>query len=129
MNGSHGGGLLGQRMIEFLQLTAGQISQAKTLVASLQQEAAPLRDQMHQTRQQLFQLMSTSNPDPAEVGKLLLEQKSLRDQLHEQRQNGADQFAKLLTSEQQARFATLRSWWQSRPRPGQGGPGPLGAGN
>lgn len=123
------GGLLGQRMIQFLQLTADQISQAKSLIASSRQQAVPLRDQLRQNRQQLLQLMSTSNPDPAELGKLLLAQKTLRDQLHELRQNEADQFAKLLTSEQQARFATLRSWWQSRPRPGMGGPGPQGAGN
>ncbi len=124
-----GQGLLGQQMIQFLQLTQDQITQAQTLIANLKQQAAPLRDQLKQNRQQFFQLMSSANPDPSAIGTLLLQQKSIRDQLRALRQSGADQFAKLLTSDQQARFATIRAWWQARPRPGQGGAAPQGSAN
>lgn len=121
--GTHGpgGGLLGRQMIQFLQLTQDQITQTQALISSLRQQAAPLRAQMKQNRQQLFQLLETASPDPSAVGKLILDQKSLRQQLRDLRQNGADQFAKSLTPDQQARFATLRAWWQARPRPGSGG--------
>lgn len=129
MHGPRGGGLLGPQMVQFLQLTQDQITQAKSLIASLRQQATPLRDQMKQNRQQLFQLMSSTSPDPSAIGNLVLQQKTLRQQLQDMRKNGADQFAKLLTSEQEARFATLRLWWQSRPRPQPGGQGPQGPGN
>ena len=77
-----------------------QAAQFRQLLQNLQETAGELQQQIGPKQQALDTLLSTAQPDPATVGKLLLEIHALQQQFGQTVQSYHESFLTLLTSDQ-----------------------------
>ena len=75
---------------------------------------------MRENRGELKELLKSGSPDPAAVGKLVIQEHKLREQGKAQREQSKQALRALLTPEQQAKFDVLQSMKRGR---GDMGPG------
>ncbi|MCL4794336.1 MAG: periplasmic heavy metal sensor [Bryobacteraceae bacterium] len=93
----------------FLELTDAQVQQLVELRRSLPDTVKPFAEQIREKNQALREEMQKTNPDPAVVGKLMVEMKAIREQIHAEHAKLNDQAKALLTDAQKAKLAELEA--------------------
>lgn len=93
----------------FLELTDAQVQQLVELRRSLPDTVKPFAEQIREKTQALREEMQKTNPDPAVVGKLMVETKAIREQIRAEREKLNDQAKALLTDAQKAKLAQLEA--------------------
>jgi periplasmic protein CpxP/Spy len=91
-----------------LGLTDAQISQLKELRTAQFEAMRPTMEQARAKQQELRQLMQSSNPDSAAVGKLMVETKALREQVKQARNDREAKALAILTPDQKTKLQTLQ---------------------
>lgn len=128
--GTHGpGGFPLRALAAFLDLTDAQIEDAKALLEDLAAELRPLGEEARALREELATLLGSADPDPAEVGALVIELHGIGDRMKAARDEFDAAFSALLTPEQLERWETLKEARRLFRGPGRGGhhgrgPGP-----
>jgi len=92
----------------FLELTPDQMEQVKALMETRRAAIEPLSKQVAENEKTLQDLMTSSNPDAAEVGTLVLEIHQLREQIGVAQKQFLSSFEGILTTEQQNKLNVLR---------------------
>ncbi len=95
-------------VIRTLGLTEAQQADWQRMLDDLHATLEPLRDQLKDVEEALRDLLGQSNPDPTEVGKLILQGKGLREQMGAAHQAYLQAFEGMLTVEQNGKLAFLR---------------------
>ncbi len=95
-------------VIRTLVLTETQQADWETMLADLRGTLEPLRDELKDVEEALRDLLGQSDPDPTEIGKLILEGKGLREQMGAARHAYVQGFEGMLTAEQKAKLGFLR---------------------
>ena len=122
-------------VIQFLGLTAEQVTAWDALLETRKAAVEPLREELQAVEEQLRELLLSEAPDPATVGTLVLQAQALREQIVAANQAYLDAFEALLTTEQATRLTLLRRAERAQPlfpafrlfgllAPEFGGPGP-----
>ncbi|HSL81761.1 MAG TPA: Spy/CpxP family protein refolding chaperone [Thermoanaerobaculia bacterium] len=91
-----------------LDLTEQQIEAARALLEDLAAEVRPQAEEARGVREELHALLDTENPDPAEVGALVVELHGIRDEMRTARDGFAAAFSALLTPDQLERWEVLK---------------------
>lgn len=92
---------------EFLGLTDAQVQQLIDLRRTLPDVMRPFNEQLRTAQQALRAEMDKTNPDPAVVGRLMVESKRIRERMEAAREKLDDQAKALLTPEQRTKLAQL----------------------
>jgi len=111
----------------FLDLTEQQIEDARALLEDLAAELRPLAEEARGVREELHALLETDDPDPAEVGALVVELHGIGDEMRAARDEFDTAFSALLTPDQLERWEVLkdaRGVFRGHGRRGHGGRGP-----
>lgn len=95
-------------VIRTLVLTESQQADWDVMLADLRDTLEPLRDQLKDVEEALRDLLGQSDPDPTEIGELILEGKDLREQMGAAHQAYLQAFEGMLTPEQKAKLGFLR---------------------
>jgi len=91
-----------------LALTPEQVTQWNALLDALHATVEPLRTQLEGVEEQLKGLLQTPNPDPTQVGNLVLQGKALREQIGDAHETYLTAFEGLLTEEQKGKLGFVR---------------------
>ena len=91
-----------------LALTPEQVTQWEGLLDTLQATVGPLAEQLRGVEQQLHGLLQTPDPDPAQIGALVLQGKDLREQIQDARATYVDAFEAMLSEEQKGKLGFVR---------------------
>ncbi|MGE5237114.1 MAG: Spy/CpxP family protein refolding chaperone [Acidobacteriota bacterium] len=102
-------------VIQFLGLSPDQTTQWDGLFATFRETAEPLWEQLQAVEDQLRALLQQSNPDPAQIGALVLQGKGLRDQIGAAHQTYLTAFEALLSTDQQAKLWFMRRAARAEP--------------
>ena len=117
------------RLARYLDLSEEQRTEARDIFTAAHDQAAPIRQQVRDLRDQLREALAAEPPDPTAVGNLVVAIHAAREQLHGIRESALDQFMAILTETQRLRLDALRDarriFGRHRHR-GHGGPGPGG---
>ena len=95
-------------LARYLQLTADQVAKAQPLYQTLATTLKTLHDQEPPLKQQLQTLLQGSNPDPCDVGAIVVQIDALHDQGRTALQAFDTAFSALLTPEQLAKYDALK---------------------
>lgn len=95
-------------VIRTLVLTETQQTKWDAMLADLRDTLEPLRDQLKDVEEALRDLLGQSDPDPTEIGELILEGKDLREQMGAAHEAYLQGFEEMLTTEQKAKLGFLR---------------------
>jgi Spy/CpxP family protein refolding chaperone len=109
-----------ERMAEALDLTAEQKGQIRTIITAERENAAPLRQQLAETREKMRQLVQTVPYDEAAVRSLAARQEKTRVELIVSRTRAMNRAYALLTPEQQEKARQFRPFDEGRPGRGPG---------
>jgi Spy/CpxP family protein refolding chaperone len=90
-----------------LQLTDQQIGQLRELRRKQAQDLKPALQQMRDEGQRLKDLLESSNPDPAAVGRQVLALRALREQMKVKRGSLSDQAQGVLTQQQRDKLKQI----------------------
>jgi Spy/CpxP family protein refolding chaperone len=115
-------GMMGP-MARALELTDEQKAAFRKAMELQRPEMQALHNEMRENRVKLQELLTSGNPDPAEVGRLVIQEHKLREQGKARREQSKQALRALLTPEQQAKFDLLQSMRRER---GEGRPGAFG---
>lgn len=121
-----GPGLHLGRLASYLELTDEQIASAKTIFDDARTAAQPIHQAQMDLRDQLATLLDSENPDPTEVGNLVLELHANRESVKAIFDAAIEDFKALLTADQLAKFEKLQDIRRHFGAPGlpgdEGGP-------
>lgn len=93
------------RIAEYLNLTPAQQAQAKTEFQSVRQSAQPIREQLKQVRQTMFEAIKAN--DTAKIDQLSAQEAGLKGQLAAMRNESLARLYSNLTPEQKAKADQL----------------------
>ena len=96
------------RVVAFLELSEGQAEAWIEIYVIHREAEQPLQEDVAAINQELEALLAGDDPDPAEVGELVIERQALRAELIEVHMVYNESFAALLEEEQAQRLAFLR---------------------
>jgi hypothetical protein len=91
-----------------LGLSDGQISQLVQLRKDEVQALQPIRPQVQEAAKALRDAMAAANPDPAAVGKLILQLRGLREQVQQTNKSYHDRALALLDDAQKTKLANVQ---------------------
>jgi len=113
----HPGDLIAARSVvaDFLELTDDQIAAWDALIDQREQAAQPIRQALAAVQQQIDDLLSGDDPDPFQVGTLVIERYDLGEQLADIQRAYVDGFEALLDEEQLGRYRFLRRAERAEP--------------
>jgi Spy/CpxP family protein refolding chaperone len=130
--GMHGGpegrDLMGMK--SYLQLSDAQVAQMKAAGEAAREAQKANFTAMREKTKALRAAQEAANPDPAAIGRQVLELQAMRKQMQEARAKTREQMQSFLTAEQKAKLAELEKARQTlrEARPGRRGPGREGRG-
>lgn len=105
----HGPGELPLRALTaFLDLSDAQVEETRALLRDLGAELRPLAEEARSLREELAALLDAGDPDPAEVGALVVELHAIGDQVRAARDGFDADFTALLDPEQAERWQILQ---------------------
>ncbi|MBI1955034.1 MAG: Spy/CpxP family protein refolding chaperone, partial [Acidobacteria bacterium] len=130
----------GDAVKKILDLTDQQVQQLKDLRQSNGEKVRGLMTQMRDLEKQRRDLLQSSNPDPAQVGALVLQLRSLQQQVQAAQKSYHDAALGVLTETQKQKVTQIQEALKlvrqagplaafgllEGPGPGAGGPGPGG---
>lgn len=99
----------------FLELTDDQIASWNALVDQREQAAQPIRQALAAVQQQIDDLLAGDDPDPFEVGTLVIERHDLGEQLADVQRTYVEGFESLLDDEQLGRYHFVRRAERAEP--------------
>jgi peptidoglycan hydrolase CwlO-like protein len=99
----------------FLGFTEGQAAQFGELLSQFQTTVRPLQEQIATRQAQLDSLLNKSQPNPAEIGRLILEIHALQQQVAQAIESYQSGFAGLLTGEQREKVQQVAGASQLQP--------------
>ncbi len=102
-------------VVNFLGLSQDQAAQFGHLLESLQTNVHGLELQMQAAQKQLGELLDASAPDPAAVGRLLLQIRGLQQQVQQAVESFRQQFLQLLTADQKDKLGAVQQAAQLLP--------------
>lgn len=102
-------------VVRFLQLTQEQADQWQLLLDARKGQVQPLREQLAGVEAAVKDLLSQDQPDPAQVGALVIQAKGLHEQIAAADQAYLDGFEAMLTQDQAQRLNGLRRAAQVQP--------------
>jgi len=91
-----------------LALTPEQVTEWEGMLDTLHATVEPLATQLRDVEEQLKTLLAEPNPDPTQVGTLVLQGKGLRDQIRDAREAYLDAFEAMLTVGQKGKLGFVR---------------------
>lgn len=112
--GSHGGrsSMAGgphlERLSQELDLTEDQQADWQKALSAHRESLRPIFDQLQQLHGQIDTLLQSDDPDPAEVGLLVIEQHDLRSAMGEAQELLEAELAGLLTPDQLSRWEEMK---------------------
>jgi Spy/CpxP family protein refolding chaperone len=118
----------GAGMARALDLTAEQRAAFREVLEQHRTTMQSLREKMRQNNQALEATLEGDDPDPAAVGKIVIEGRALRKQAEAHREQMNQALREFLTPEQQTKLDVLESMRRRGPRFGPGGLAPVGSG-
>lgn len=104
-----------QRIAEFLNLSDDQITAWNTLIDEREIAAAPVRDAIAAVQRQIEDLLDGNDPDPFEVGDLVIERHDLGHQLADIERTYVEGFETLLDDDQLGRYRFIRRAERAEP--------------
>lgn len=107
-------------LADTLKLTDQQISKMKEVQQNSYKQSRDLRVKLQDTMFELKQMQLEKNPDKAKVEAKIKEVNDLRNKLYNIRQQSRQQCQSILTQEQLAQMAKLRSGCKTCPKAGGG---------
>ncbi|QQS42291.1 MAG: Spy/CpxP family protein refolding chaperone [Acidobacteriota bacterium] len=110
----HKRGMMGARMFRHLDLTDAQKEQMKAIGQASRETTKGLRENMRNVRKQLRDLGTDGTFDQAAVETLAAQQAEIHKQLIIERQKVKAQMFAILTPEQKARFAEMKTQMADR---------------
>lgn len=99
----------------FLELSEDQMATWDQLIADRDAAAQPILERLAEIRQELADLFAGGDPDPAEVGTLVIERHGLVGQLGDIHRTYVEGFVAMLSDEQAARYGLVRRAEQVLP--------------
>ena len=99
----------------FLELSEDQMATWDQLIADRDAAAQPILERLAEIRQELADLFAGGDPDPAEVGTLVIERHGLVGQLGDIQRAYVEGFVAMLSDEQAARYGLVRRAEQVLP--------------
>ena len=133
-------GTPGQAAQKILNLTDAQVTQLKDLRTSFMTNVQTLRTNLQTVQQQIADLLKSTSPDPAQLGKLVLQRQTLQQPLTAALTAYHTSALAVLTQAQKDQVAQIEAALKLAPQagplaalgliegPGQGGVGPLSGG-
>ena len=112
------------RIAHALDLSEEQREEWRAVVAAQRESLRPLFEEMEIIQMKLDELLEIDDPDPADVGLLVIDLRQLRGDVADSRELLEAQLADLLTAEQLAKWDELGEEGQPRGLGGPGGHGP-----
>ncbi|MGA2598754.1 MAG: Spy/CpxP family protein refolding chaperone [Bryobacteraceae bacterium] len=106
-----------QRMAAYLNLTPDQQAQAKAIRAQAREAAAPIREQLKQSRQALQAAIKSGND--AQIDQITQAQAPLMAQAAAIRAHAFEKFYATLTPDQKAKADSMHQFFKSHRRPAQ----------
>ena len=104
-----------QIIIDFLELDEAQVTQWNELITDRDNAVQPLRDSIVGIQAELEVLLSDVDPDPYEVGDLVIQRHDLGEELVEVYRTYVEGFEGLLASEQLDRYHFIRRAEHAQP--------------
>ena len=95
-------------VVQFMALTAEQVTAWDGLLAARQQAVPPLREQLQGVEDQIKTLLEQPSPDPGAVGALVLQARGLRNQIEAANKTYLDGFEGALSADQKVKLGFLR---------------------
>jgi len=102
-------------IIEFLNLSPDQVSQWDDLIADREAAAQPLVDAIAGINAELEVLLSGDDPDPYEVGDLVIQRHDLGVELADVHRTYVEGFEMMLTEEQLGQYHFIRRAERAQP--------------
>jgi Spy/CpxP family protein refolding chaperone len=96
-----------------LDLSSTQATSIRQLVQTRRESLRPMREEARPKFEHLMSLLRQPNPDPATVGRAVLDLKASHEQLREKQADFEKQLDNILTPKQQQTVNTLRSQAQT----------------
>lgn len=97
-----------QIVARFLQLSDDQLHQFETLLNQRRDTFRAIAEQIRPLEDQLRHLLNSDNPDPAAVGRMVLQIHGLQQQIHQAQENFLTAFRNLLNDDQKVRVAGVQ---------------------
>jgi Spy/CpxP family protein refolding chaperone len=92
-----------------LDLSPSQVSSIRELVRSRRESFRAIRDQARPKFEQLMSMLQQPNPDPAAVGKMVIDLNAIHQQAQTKRMDMEKQLSSILNSTQQQTVTNLRN--------------------
>ncbi len=96
-------------VVTVLKLTADQVTKWDALRATRRAAIKPLEENLHDVQAQLTTVLATDDPDPAAVGRLVIQARDLRTQVTAANRDYIDGFQALLDEQQVKKLKFLRA--------------------
>ena len=114
--GPHAGGAGDPAALkQALGLTDAQVQQLRGLRREQAQSFRPAMEQMRGKSQALREAMAAPNPDPAQVGQMMVELKGMREQMRTARGSLNEKALAVLTPDQKTRLKSLEEARKAAP--------------
>ena len=91
-----------------LRLDKEQREQWRDLLTERHDAVAPSRERLHQVQTEIKDLLAIPDPDPAQLGELMLEAKQLREEIARTNQDYRESFESMLDEQQLRRLEGMR---------------------
>ncbi len=95
-------------IIHYLSLTPDQVVAWDQLIEEFEADAQPLREAIAEIQAQIDELFAGGDPDPEELGELVIQRRDLVEQLAQVRVDYVEGFEALLDEEQFKRLRLIR---------------------
>ncbi|MFV2071961.1 MAG: periplasmic heavy metal sensor [Thermoanaerobaculales bacterium] len=105
---SHLGDAAKNGIVNFLQLTPDQVATWDQLLEDRQIAAEPLREAIAQVQAEIEALFASGDPDPAELGSLVIDRHDLGEDLAQVRRDYVDGFEAMLDEQQAGKLGFIR---------------------
>jgi len=102
-------------IVEFLMLTPDQVDQWNVLIADRNAAAEPLRDAIAGINAELEVLLAGEDPDPYEVGDLVIQRHGFGQELADVHRTYVEGFETMLTEDQLGRYHFIRRAERAQP--------------
>jgi Spy/CpxP family protein refolding chaperone len=99
----------GTELIEFLELSEAQQASWSEIHQQQREALRPLFERLHASMGEVHELLETNDPDPTEVGNLMIENRNLHRQIDAAKEGFGDKLKAVLTPEQVEKYEAFEA--------------------